>query len=130
MSRRHSGWDSATFTIGAEAANAITVNVQLTAGGADVASRQGGICYLSSDANGDIFEPDSSTLSWAVGTDGMFGPLAATDAVGNTFGMFLSEADGDLDIVVTQTSGADTIYLVLITPDGPPVVSAALTFAA
>lgn len=116
---------SASFSIGAEGSNAITVGVQLKdANGNDLASRAGVIAYLASDATGDTLEAASGTLSVAAGTDGMLSELA-TD---NTF-LLVSEADGDIDVVVTQTSGVDTHYLILVMPDGSLVASGAITFA-
>jgi hypothetical protein len=117
---------SATFTIGAEAANAITVNIQLkNAMGRDLSIRNAVLAYLSNDANGDSIEAASAGLSVAIGTDGVLSELA-TD---NTF-MLISEVDGDIDVVVTETTGANTMYLVLVMPDGRLVPSAVLTFAA
>lgn len=117
---------SATYTIGAEASNAITVNIQLTdAQGKALAIRNAVHAYLSGDANGDTIEAASAGLSVAAGTDGLVIELA-TD---NCF-LLVSEADGDIDVVVTETTGANTMYLVLVMPDGRIVPSAVLTFAA
>lgn len=117
---------SATYTIGAEASNAITVNIQLTdAQGKDLAIRNAVHAYLSNDATGDTIEAASVGLSVAAGTDGLVIELA-TD---NCF-LLVSEADGDIDVVVTETTGANTMYLVLVMPDGRIIPSAVLTFAA
>lgn len=121
---------SASFSIGSEAANAITVAVQLLdEDGNDMVSIQGVKAYLSSDAAGGTLEPDSATLSITAGTDGIAIPLADTDGIGSTAAFLVSEADGDIDVVITQTSGADTHYLNLIMPDGSIVTSGAITFA-
>lgn len=115
---------SASFSIGAEASNAITVSIQLKdALGRDCAIRQSVSAYLSSDANGDSVEAASATLSVAGGTDGSTIELA-TD---NCF-LLVSEADGDIDVVITETVGANTFYLNLVMPDGRIVTSGAITF--
>lgn len=117
---------TATYTIGAEAANAITVNVQLKdAQGKDLAVRNAVHAYLSNDATGDTIESSSAGLSVAAGTDG----LIIETATDNCF-LMISEADGDIDVVVTETTGANTMYLVLVMPDGRIMPSAVLTFAA
>jgi hypothetical protein len=119
------GPHGATFTIGAEAADAITVNIQLTdARGNDLAVRGSVFAYLSSDATGDTIEAASATLSVAGGTDGIYYEVATDNRY-----WLISEADGDIDIVVTQTDG-DTHYLNLVMPNGSIVTSGALTFAA
>lgn len=121
----------ATFTNGAEAGNAIVVSVQLKdALGNDLANRASVQAYLSSDANGDVLEPHSATLTVSGGTDGVVIPYAAANAAGHTAFNLVSEADGDIDVSIAQTSGADTMYLVLVMPDGRLVVSDAITFAA
>lgn len=130
MSRRHSVVDGATFTNGTEAANAITVAIQLTSGGADLAVRGAVKGYLSNNVDGDVLEPESATLTITSGTDGSVQPFGAGNTIGSTTFLAVSEADGDIDLIITQTSGADTIYVVLIMPDGDRVVSAAVTFAA
>jgi hypothetical protein len=117
---------SASYTIGAEGANAITVNIQLKDFlGKDLARRNAVMAYLSNDANGDTIEAASAGLSVAAGTDGLVIELA-TD---NHF-MLVSESDGDIDVVVTETTGANSIYLILVMPDGHLVPSGVLTFAA
>jgi hypothetical protein len=113
----------AVLTVGAINTNAITVGIQLKdALGNDLAIRGGVKAYLSSDANGDALEAASGTLSVAAGTDGVL----IEDATDNSFWL-ISEADGDIDVTVTQT-GADAHYLVLVLPDGRLKASAVLTF--
>ena len=116
--------NNASFTIGAETANAITVNIQFKDKLKDVAERVSVTAYLSDDANGDSVAGTAPT-SVAAGTDGVYIPIVA----GKCF-QLISEADGDMDLVVTLSSGADTWYLILIMPDGSLVASEALTFAA
>lgn len=115
----------ASFTVGAEVSNAITVNIQLKDGdGVDLAVRgHVGRWYLSDDANGDTIA--TAITSVAAGTDG----VVKSSTTGQE-GWATSEADGDLDMVFTLSSGAKTVYLVLIMPDGTLVISTAITFAA
>ena len=114
----------AVFTIGALATRSKTVSVQLNdANGKACAERIGVMGYLSDDANGDAIVSAAPSTATAGGTDGMFVALTT-----KTF-LVVSEADGDIDIVITEAS-ADTLYLVLIMPDGTLCVSGAITFPA
>ncbi len=122
---------SITFTPGAEAANAIVVAVQLKdANGNDLGRRAGLWFYLSSDANGDALQAHSATLTIAGGTDGMVSLNAAANALGHGKFFAVSEADGDIDISITETAGAATYYLIGVLPNGKLVPSGAITFAA
>lgn len=113
------------FTVGAEAANAITVNVQMNDGNGDAMTVRSGLYfYLSDDANGDSIAATAPSTSVAAGTDGFIDDVTAKKSF-----MGISEADGDLDVVITET-GADTWYLVAVLPDGRLSVSGAITFAA
>lgn len=113
----------ASFTIGAEGSNAITVNVQLTGQyGRDLTQRARVGWYLSADANGDALA--SAVDSVAAGTDGI--------VVSNTTGLHgwaVSEADGDIDLVITEADATPTVYLVIVLPNGSLAVSSAIVFA-
>jgi len=112
------------FVIGSEAGNAINVGVQLNdAAGAPLAVRGSVFAYLSDDANGDTLAGTAPSGGVAIGTDGLAIPLVA----GKAF-QLVSEADGDIDINITE-AGADTWYLVLVMPDGRRVASGAITFS-
>lgn len=116
---------AASFTLGAEGSNARTVSIQLKDYlGNDLANRAAVHAYLSSDANGDVLEAASGTLSVAGGTDGVL----IENSTDNGF-LLVSEADGDIDVVITETVGANTFYLVLVLPTGQLVVSQAIDFA-
>jgi hypothetical protein len=115
--------NGATFVIGAETANVINVGIQLKNGLEDLSHRACINAYLSDDANGDSVAGTAPTTV-AIGTDGVIMPLIA----GKVF-LLTSEADGDIDINITLSSGADTWYLVLVMPDGTLKVSGAITFA-
>lgn len=115
---------SAGFTVGAEDTNAITVNVQLKdKRGQDASQRLNVRWYLAGDAAGDTLTGTAAD-SVAAGTDGMVN-TTTTGKAGNA----TCEADGDIDFVITYASGALTVYLVLVMPDGTLVVSGAITFA-
>ncbi len=112
----------ATFVIGAEASNAIPVTIQLFDGYQEVGERVALTAYLSTDANGDTVTA-LATPTFSSGTDGVVTTLVA----GKYFAV-TSEADGDIDLIITYTTGAGTVYLVLIMPDGSLVVSGAIAF--
>ncbi|MEQ8502200.1 MAG: hypothetical protein RIB84_22545, partial [Sneathiellaceae bacterium] len=85
----------ATITVGASDSG--TVSIQLTdATGADLAVRGSVLAYLSDDANGDSIAgtaPDAV----AIGSDGLAIPLVANKAF-----QLVSEADGDIDLAITE----------------------------
>jgi hypothetical protein len=112
----------ASFTVGTEATNVITVAVQLKNQSLrDLASRGHVDWYLSADANGDTVATAASG-GVAAGTDG----VVATTITGKA-GFAISEADGDIDFAITDT-GTPTMYLVLRLPDGSLAVSGVITF--
>lgn len=113
---------SATITVGAEAGGSINVAIQLLDGaGDDLATAAGVLAYISDDADGTSVAATAPDTV-AIGADGVAIPLVA----GKTF-LLVSEADGDIDIDVSEAA-ADTFYLVLVMPSGELVISSALTF--
>ena len=115
---------SAAFTIGADAGTTITVNIQLKDwNGQDLAFAAAIPFYLSSDAAGQVIASATSG-GIAAGTDGTIIEWTA-----NLSGMMISEADGDIDVVLTE-AGAGTWYLNLVLPGGKIVTSGAITFSA
>lgn len=118
------GIASASFSIAAEAANAIVVSIQLKRwDGADLDYRGAILGYLSDDANGDSVAATAPNGTVAAGTDGVVSQLVSKKVF-----LFTSEADGDIDLSIGE-SGTPTFYLVLILPDGHLAVSGAITFA-
>lgn len=118
--------DEASFSIGTESGgDVINVAVQLKDGaGDDIATRAAVWFYLSSDANGDTVV--AATQALAIGSDGV-----CIEAVSNSAGILISEADGDIDLNITgHDTNAETYYLVLIMPSGRLVVSDAIVFEA
>lgn len=75
--------------------------------------------YLADDSAG--LDPTTSAPDGGVaaGTDG-----ALIEWLANLSGLAVSEADGDLDIVVTGSAG--TFFLVLVMPGGKLVISSAI----
>lgn len=119
--RYYNSPNDVSAVIGAEAANAITVNIQLLAGAAEITERAAVHIYQSSDANGDV--PVAAQTSLALGTDGsLLGTLTAATSI-----LALSEADGDIDIVITDT-GAVTRYLQVVLPQGTKKTIGPITF--
>ncbi len=115
---------TATFTVGTEATNAINVAIQLKDGsGVDLARRCALPWYLSADANGDAIASAAPSGGIAIGTDGLL-----LEWTNNLSGLVISEADGDIDVTLTETS-TPTFYLVLVLPGGKLAVSGAITFA-
>jgi len=115
----------ATFTIGTEAGNAIVVAVQLLdSAGADVDCVNVVDVYLSEDARGIDISTSAEGIS--VGTDGI---LIGTNTADQSL-LVGSELDGDVDISISETTGADEYYLVVVLPDGKKAVSDKIIFAA
>lgn len=116
---------SATMTVGAEdGSSVINVAIQLTDFfGDDLATVAACHAYLSDNADGSTIGSAHST-SPAIGSDGL-ALVLVTDLVW----LLVSEADGDIDIDFTD-SGAQTVYLVLVMPNGTLVISDAITHAA
>ena len=119
---------SVSFTVGSESTEAITVSCQFKdAAGADMTSARCLKAYLSADSAGQTAS-SASGLTVTSGTDGL--TQVSVDA--NTINMLwlTSEADGDVDVVITDASGGTTTnYLNGITPDGKILTSGAITFA-
>jgi hypothetical protein len=115
---------SASFVVGVEATNAITVNVQiLDAAGVDMATAVALQWYLADDSAGLDRSGTAPNTSVLAGTDGSL-HISTTGLAGG----LTTEADGDFDIVLTET-GIATWYLVIVMPNGSLVVSPAITFA-
>jgi hypothetical protein len=114
---------NAVITVAAEAADSITVSIQLTDNnGNDLAAFGAVDAYLSDNSDGSTLAgtaPDTV----AIGTDGLM-----IDQVAKKAFRLVSESDGDIDIAIGE-NGVDTWYLVVILPDGSLVISDAITFA-
>jgi hypothetical protein len=113
---------SVTFVVGADAGTTVTVNGQVKdAAGADMATAVALKWYYSTDAAGLVPMTTAHDGGTAAGTDG-----ALIENVDNLSGLIITEADGDFDIVATD-SGAFTAYLNIVLPNGSISTSAVLT---
>ena len=119
---------SVSFSVAAEGGEAIVVSCQFKdAAGSDMTSARCLYGYLSADSAGQT-AASSSGLTITSGTDGL--TQVSVDA--NTINMIwlTSEADGDVDVTITDASGGTlTNYLNVVTPDGKIHTSGAITFA-
>jgi hypothetical protein len=112
------------FTVGTEAANVINVAIQLNDPEGKALEEVGVLdFYLADDAAGLTPSTTAPTGGIAIGTDG-----ALIESVDNLSGTMISEADGDIDIDITDT-GTPTFYLVCRLPSGGLAISPAITFA-
>lgn len=117
---------NASFTVGAEASNVINVAIQLEWANGEELDRIGCVwAYLSDSASGDGVTAAVPDGGVAIGTDGSIIVEATTDAVF----LLQSEADGDIDLDITDTTGTPTWYMVVVLPSGDIAVSDAITFA-
>jgi|TARA_R110002096_G_scaffold260736_5_gene454041 hypothetical protein len=114
-----------TWTVAAEATNAITVSGQaFDEAGNEMAEACAFDFYWANDSAGLTPTTTAHDGGTAAGTDG-----AIIEQVANLSGLAITEADGDIDIVATD-AGAFTTYLVAVNPDGTISVSGAVTHAA
>ena len=116
---------NATFTVGGETSNTITIAVQINDGAsspAAIAKRQGLFWYLSSDSTGDTLAT-APTGGIAAGTDGTL-----IETLDNQAGYVITEADGDADFVLTD-SGTNDFYLNIVMPNGDIKTSAVASFS-
>jgi len=111
------------MTVNAQAGNDITVNCQFNDFNGAAYGAAGALqFYIADDAVGLDIAATAPDGSFAAGTDGSLGVLLT-----GLVGLGMCEADGDLDVVITE-SGADTFYLCFVLPDGSVSVSGACTF--
>ncbi len=113
----------AEFTIGDESTDIINVAIQLQdEAGNDIDFKGVVDFWLSSDSDGDTLASAASAL--AIGTDGTI----LVEYTSNILGKVVSEADGDIDINITDSETA-TYYLNIGLPSGKYVTSDAITFS-
>lgn len=112
------------FTIGAEAANAITVSMVFKNGAGQTQQvPKAGLWYLADNATGLTPSTSPPQTSIVAGSNGKM-----TKWTTNLSGFFVTTAAGLLDAVITDT-GTPTFYLVIVLPNGSLAVSGAITFA-
>ncbi|TXH52453.1 MAG: hypothetical protein E6Q97_16020 [Desulfurellales bacterium] len=115
---------SATFTVGAEAANAINVAVQLKDGQGVALARAAALpWYLATNATGLTPATSAPNGGTAAGTNGKIIEWTA-----ELSGLMVFTAAGQANINITD-SGTPTLYLVVVLPGGILAVSGAITFA-
>jgi len=119
---------SVSFSVASEATEAIIVSCQFKdAAGADMTSARCLRAYLSADSAGQT-AASSANLTITSGTDGLTQVSVDADTINMLW--LTSEADGDVDVVITDAStGTLTNYLNVVTPDGKIHTSGAITFA-
>lgn len=111
----------ASFVVGTPSAGTVTVNVQLEdRHGQPIAYAAAVPWYLASSADGLTPSAVAPLGGTAAGTDG-----ALIEWTANLSGLMISEADGDVDVVVSE-SVSGTWYLVVV-GDGRLYVSGAIT---
>lgn len=112
-----------SFTIGAEAANAIIVSIQLKDArtGLALAERRAVHAYFSDDANGDTLQVTAASGAVAISTNGVM-----IDQVAKKAFTLISEANGLIDITITEAA-AKTAYLIVVV-GGILHASAAIAF--
>jgi len=113
----------ATITVGAEVANVINVAIQLKDYlGNDLTAPSYVRAYFCTTSAGTTKELTTVSTETAIGTDGEILIVTAKKEY-----MLLSEADGDIDIDITDTGTNDT-YLAIVLPTGRIIVSANIKF--
>ena len=116
----------ATMVVGDAHADTVAVNIQLTDyDGEDIAYAASVLMYLASEATGLAYNTTALTTEVSIGTDGSFA-LIKDDCLYQ----LTSEADGDIDITMSYTTGAKDFYVVIVLPNGKLVVSTKLEFQA
>jgi len=113
------------MTVGAEAGNAIDVAVQLNDPEGKALSEVGVVdFYLSDDAAGIIPTAAVPDGGIAVGAAG-----GVIETLADAAGKLITDADGLVNLVIDDTTGTPTWYLVIVSPDGNLTISDAITFA-
>ena len=109
----------ATITLGAVTTSCAVVIQLKDYAGNDLAVKGMVGLYLSSDADG---ETKDNIDNIAAGTDGNVWELLA-----DNYYMACSEADGDIDLTLTEAADTD-VYLNVVLPNGKIVTSAIMEF--
>lgn len=114
----------ATITVGAEAADARAITIQLKdAAGNDIDYVETVELIMFLNAERTAFVVTGGSTGIAIGTDG-----ALLAVVAKKYFLATSEADGDIDLTWTDT-GTEAAYLGLRLPNGRIIMSSALTNA-
>jgi len=125
MVPQSSGPQRVTMVVGAEAADVINVACQFEDAYGNPLTQVGALpFYLADDAAGTTPSTSAPAGGIAIGTDG-----ALIENVANLSGLAISEADGDIDIDLTNATTTPTFYLCFVLPTGLLAISDAITFA-
>lgn len=113
---------SVTIGVGSDQGTTVAVTLQFKdAAGADMATPVCVSWYYSTDSAGLDPMGTAHDGGTAIGSDG-----ALIEHIADLSGLMISEADGDVDLVVTD-AGAFTAYLVVVLPTGALAISAVIT---
>ena len=116
---------NASVVASAEDTNVVTITIQLQDVSLNALTKRNTVlAYLSDDAAGDSIAATAPDGNIVIATDGLLIPIVANKAF-----FLTSEADGDIDLTLTE-SGTATWYLVVVLPKGDLVISNAITLAA
>ena len=116
----------ATIVVGAAHTDTIAATIQLTDYlGADIAVSGSVLAYFTDDAAGLDISTTALTTELAIVTDGDFSIIKASTSY-----ILTSEADGDIGITISYTTGAKDLYLVIVLPNGKKIVSTKFEFTA
>lgn len=104
-----------------ELAGDATITIQFLdrGNGNEVGERVGIFWYLAADAGGDAL------ATAPVGGVAISGDGLAVEWTNNLAGLLVSEVDGDIQLLISDSAG--TKYLILVMPDGK-LVSTAIVF--
>ena len=119
------GVQDCTFTIGAEAVDAIIVTGQLKdASGNAIGSVTDVKAYLSDNSDGSTFEATAHSGNVQTSSKGLAIPVVTKKVF-----LITTNASGQFDLSLTE-AGTKTAYLVVVLPNGALKVSGAITHAA
>ena len=114
---------TSTITVGTEASNVVNVAIQFNdAKGDALTEAWAGNIYFSDDAAGQTLAT-TAIDTVAVGTDGTI----IKEVTAGKHYYVVSEADGDLDLNLTQDA-ADTLYMQVVFGDGRKKASSVITW--
>ena len=109
----------AEITVGAAHGTTVAATIQLKDWNGDDLTVPACVwAYLASDSDGLVMNDIALTTEMAIVTDGSIAVILASVAY-----LLVSEADGDIGITISHTTGAEDYYLVIVLPTGKRVVS-------
>ena len=116
-----------TFTVGAAHTDTVNVAVQLTdEAGANIANKTHLTFMLFTTAAATAFNTLTLTTATAIGTDGTLLLEKTTDELYTV----MTDVTGSFDVDLVYTTGAGTLFLGVVLPNGKLAVSTVVTFTA